>query len=91
MLRHLGSDPGYYWTNGRRTAWNAGLGFLLALLLGVVIGAVMAHSRFVERAVQPLAVLVQVTPIIAYAPTIVTRLGFGLEFRCEGGHRNGRG
>ena len=27
VLRHLGSDPGYYWTNGRRTAWNASLGF----------------------------------------------------------------
>ena len=79
VLRHLGSDPGYYWTNGRRTAWNAGLGFLLALFVGVVGGAVMAHSRFVERALQPLAVLLQVTPIIAYAPAIVIWLGFGLE------------
>ena len=77
VLRHLASDPGYYWTNGRRTAWNASLGFLLALLVGVVGGAIMAHSRFIEKAVQPLAVLVQVTPIIAYAPAIVTWLGFG--------------
>lgn len=79
VLRHLGSDPGYYWTNGRRTAWNASLGFLFAMLVGVVGGAVMAHSRFIEKAVQPLAVLVQVTPIIAYAPKIVTWLGFGLK------------
>ena len=78
VLRHLRSDPGYYWKNGRRTAWDAGLGFLLALLVGVVIGAVMAHSHFAERAVQPLAVLVQVTPIIAYAPAIVIWLRFGL-------------
>ena len=79
ILRHLASDPGYYWTNGRRTAWEATLGFLLALVAGVGGGSVMAHSRFVDRAMQPLAVLVQVTPIIAYAPAIVIWLGFGLE------------
>ena len=79
ILRHLASDPGYYWTNGRRTAWEATLGFLLALVAGLGGGSVMAHSRFVDRAMQPLAVLVQVTPIIAYAPAIVIWLGFGLE------------
>ena len=79
ILRHLASDPGFYWTNGRRTAWEASLGFLLALVIGVLIGAVMAHSRFVDRALQPLAVLVQVTPIIAYAPAIVIWVHFGLK------------
>ena len=79
ILRHLASDPGFYWTNGRRTAWEASLGFLLALVIGVLIGAAMAHSRFVDRALQPLAVLVQVTPIIAYAPAIVIWVGFGLK------------
>ena len=39
----------------------------------------MAHSRFIERAVTPLAVLIQVTPIIAYAPAVVIWLGFGLK------------
>jgi NitT/TauT family transport system permease protein len=79
ILRHLASDPGYYWTNGRRTAWEAFLGFLLAFGVGVGGGALMAQSRFVDRAMQPLAVLVQVTPIIAYAPAIVIWLGFGLK------------
>ncbi len=45
-----------------------------------MIGAtLMAHSRFIERAVLPLAVLIQVTPIIAYAPAIVIWVGFGLK------------
>lgn len=79
VLRHLASDPGYYWTNGRRTAWEALLGFLLASVIGVGGGALMAHSRFIDRALQPLAVLIQVTPIIAYAPAIVLWLGFGLK------------
>jgi NitT/TauT family transport system permease protein len=79
ILRHLWSDPGFYFTNGRRTAWEALLGFSLALVIGVCLGAVMAHSRFVERALQPLAVLIQVTPIIAYAPAIVIWVHFGLK------------
>ena len=40
---------------------------------------VMAHSRFIEQASLPLVVLIQVTPIIAYAPAIVIWLGFGLK------------
>lgn len=79
ILRHLASDPGFYWTNGRRTAWEAFLGFSLALVIGVCVGAVMAHSRFVDRALQPLAVLIQVTPVIAYAPAIVIWVHFGLK------------
>ena len=39
----------------------------------------MAHSPFIERASLPLAVLIQVTPIIAYAPAIVIWFGFGLK------------
>ena len=79
IVRHLVSDAGFYWTNGRRTAWEAFLGFGLALVIGVAGGALMAHSRFVDRALQPLAVLIQVTPIIAYAPAIVIWTGFGLK------------
>ena len=79
VVVHLWSDPGYYWTNARRTGWDAGLGYSFALFVGVAGGAMVAHSRFLERAVQPLAVLIQVTPIILYAPAIVAWLGFGLK------------
>ena len=79
VVRHVASDPGYYWGNGRRTAWDAGLGFALALAVGIIGGAVAAHSRFAERALQPLAVLIQVTPVFAYAQLVVIWLGFGTE------------
>jgi NitT/TauT family transport system permease protein len=59
----------------RRNAWVTGrealLGFTIALVVAVVVATPMALSRFFERAVQPVAVLIQVTPIIAYAPAIV--------------------
>ena len=79
ILRHLASDPSFYITNARVTLWEAFLGFWLGLIGALVVATVMAHSRFVEQAVTPLAVLVQVTPLIAYAPALVIWLGFGLK------------
>jgi NitT/TauT family transport system permease protein len=79
ILRHIASDPSFYITNARVTLWEAFLGFLLGLAFALVIATVMAHSRFIEQAVTPLAVLVQVTPLIAYAPALVIWLGFGLK------------
>ena len=79
ILRHIASDPEFYITNARVTLWEAFLGFWLGLFGALAVATVMAHSRFVEQAVTPLAVLVQVTPLIAYAPALVIWLGFGLK------------
>lgn len=78
ILSSINGDRSFYVRNARTTLWEAFLGFTIALLLALVVATVMAHSRFIERAVLPLAVLVQVTPIIAYAPAIVIWQGFGL-------------
>jgi len=78
ILRHVVENPGFYVRNARTTLWEASLGFGLALAVALGCATVMAHSRFVERAVLPLAVVIQVTPVIAYAPAVVIWLGFGL-------------
>jgi len=79
VLRNIAEDPGFYVRHGRTTVWEAFLGFMLALVVALAAATVMAHSRAVEQAVLPLAVLIQVTPIIAYAPAVVIWLGFGLK------------
>jgi NitT/TauT family transport system permease protein len=79
VFRHLASDPGFYVRNARVTLWEAGLGFGLGLVLALIAATVMAHVRVVEQAALPLVVLIQVTPIIAYAPAAVIWLGFGLK------------
>ncbi|TDT17357.1 NitT/TauT family transport system permease protein [Ilumatobacter fluminis] len=79
IFRHLAGDPGFYVDNAKTTMWEAFLGFAIAMVLALVAATVMAHSRFAERAGLPLAVLIQVTPIIAYAPAVVVWLGFGLK------------
>jgi NitT/TauT family transport system permease protein len=79
IVRHLWSDPSFYFENARSTLWEATLGFVLGLATALVGATIMAHNRFIENAVLPLAVLIQVTPIIAYAPAAVIWLGFGLK------------
>jgi len=61
------------------TMWEAFLGFMIAFVVAIFVATIMAHSRFMERAILPLAVLIQVTPIIAYTPAIVIWQGFGLK------------
>lgn len=79
ILDHLASDPSFYVRNARSTLWAAFLGFAIAFGAALALATVMAHSTFVDRALQPVAVLIQVTPILAYAPAIVIWVGFGLE------------
>jgi NitT/TauT family transport system permease protein len=79
VIRHIASDPGFYVRNARTTLWEALCGFVVALVVSLLPATLMAASRFVERAVLPLVVLLQVTPIIAYAPAVVIWRGFGFQ------------
>jgi NitT/TauT family transport system permease protein len=79
ILGHIASDPAYYARNAATTMWEAFLGLLIGFAAGVLLAAVMARSRFTEHAITPVVVLIQVTPLIAYAPALVLWLGFGLK------------
>ncbi|MGH2474771.1 MAG: ABC transporter permease [Candidatus Limnocylindrales bacterium] len=56
----------------------AGIGFLLGALLGLVLATVFVHSRLMERAFVPYVIASQTIPIIALAPLIVFALGQGV-------------
>jgi NitT/TauT family transport system permease protein len=79
VIRHIAGDPGFYVRNARTTLWEALCGFVVALVVSLLPATLMAASRFVERAILPLVVLLQVTPIIAYAPAVVIWRGFGFQ------------
>ena len=79
ILQHINSAKSFYWSNARTTLWEAFLGFAIAFGAALLIASIIAQLRFLERAVMPLVVLVQVTPLIAYAPAIVIWLGFGIK------------
>lgn len=59
------------------TAGEAVAGLLAALVLGVVLGLLVAELRAAAIVLEPLLVLSQTVPVIALAPLLVTWLGFG--------------
>ncbi len=54
------------------------LGFALALVVGVTLGAAIAASTPLERAVYPLVIASQTIPVIALAPLFLIWFGYGL-------------
>jgi NitT/TauT family transport system permease protein len=63
------------------TAQVAIAGLLIAFLIGATIAIVMSQAKWVERALYPYAVIVQVTPILAIVPLIA--LWFGYDFTAR--------
>jgi len=51
-------------------------GYLLAIVLGISLAAVMSQSRLLERSIYPYAVLLQTVPVVAIAPLIVLWFGY---------------
>ncbi|NDZ95072.1 ABC transporter permease [Streptomyces sp. SID6673] len=57
------------------------VGFLFAALIGVSIGVVMSRGSFLERAIYPWAVVLQVIPVLAIVPLIGLWFGYGMVAR----------
>jgi NitT/TauT family transport system permease protein len=77
ILAELGDNPRYYLEAAAVTARHAAAGLVISLVVAVLIGAVLASSRFVEQAAQPVLVGVLVAPWVAYFTSIVVWLGRG--------------
>ena len=67
LWQHLGSLAGSWWFTLKITLGALGL----ACLGGVLVAALFALYRPLERALLPVAVILQVTPIVAVAPLIL--------------------
>ncbi len=59
------------------TAGEIIVGFVLAIVIGVLLAAAIVFVRFVERAIYPWLVVVQVIPKVALGPLLIIWLGFG--------------
>jgi NitT/TauT family transport system permease protein len=59
----------------------ASLGLLIATAVGVALGAVMSQARWLEGAIYPYAVLLQVVPILAIVPLIGLWVGYSTSAR----------
>jgi NitT/TauT family transport system permease protein len=53
--------------------------FILAVLIGFLLGVLVGETAFGERAVMPYLVAFDVMPKVAFAPLFIACLGFGIE------------
>ena len=77
IFDELTSRPGFYARNAGTTLKEALIGAAFGMGIAFLLAMVMSYVRIVERAVLPLAVILNVTPIIAVAPALVVAFGFG--------------
>ena len=77
VLGRLLGDLPFFAGEGAVTVSEALAGFALGSAVALIGATLMAHSRFLERSLLPLAILVKVMPIVAIAPLFVIWFGFG--------------
>ncbi len=70
------SRPGFYFENLWITLWTALTGFGIGVAAALVIAVFVVHFSFLSAAVMPVALLLNVTPIVAIAPALVVAFGF---------------
>jgi NitT/TauT family transport system permease protein len=73
-----GVRSGLYLSNFWVTLSEALLGFIIAGIVGIMLGAVIAQFRVVEQTFYPYLVAMQTLPKIAIAPLIIVWFGFGM-------------
>jgi ABC-type nitrate/sulfonate/bicarbonate transport system permease component len=78
IAQRLAEDPAFFARQGSVTLFGALAGFALGSAVAILLAVAMAHSRFLERSLFPLAIMVKVTPIVAIAPLLAVWFGFGL-------------
>jgi NitT/TauT family transport system permease protein len=61
------------------TVMAAGLGLIMSVALGLVLGAAIAGSRFVDRILTPWLVVAHAIPKVVIAPLFLVWFGFGLQ------------
>jgi NitT/TauT family transport system permease protein len=77
IVQELIQDAPYYARNGVVTFYEAIAGFILGAIVAMVIAAILARSRFMERTVFPLVVLIKATPMVVIAPLLIIWMGYG--------------
>jgi NitT/TauT family transport system permease protein len=74
----LYDGPMLFVEEGLKTLQGAMYGFVLGTVIAIALATIMSQSRFLERSIFPLAILIKVTPIVAIAPLLTIWFGFGL-------------
>jgi NitT/TauT family transport system permease protein len=77
VLENLKDRPRFYVDDALTTLREALIGAAIGMGAAFVLAVLMCYVKLVERAILPLAVILNVTPVIAIAPGLVVAFGFG--------------
>jgi len=73
----LVSDLGYYLSNAMVTLMEAVVGLVIGFVAAFLIAVLISEVPLARRAIMPIAVVLNVTPLVAIAPALVVAFGFG--------------
>lgn len=79
VLVELFDNLGWYLQHAAWTLFQTLLGFLFAVILGLMMAVGIAYSRIIEKILYTLLVAINAVPKIAVAPLFVIWLGTGIE------------
>jgi NitT/TauT family transport system permease protein len=74
----LHANAGYYVHNALTTLSEAAAGLGLGFAAAFILAVLTSELPLVRRAVMPVAVVLNVTPLVAIAPALVVAFGFGM-------------
>ena len=77
VIKHLVQEIGFFALHGAITLFHATTGFSLGTIVAISAATIMIHSKFLERTIFPIAILIKVTPIVAIVPLLIIWFGFG--------------
>ncbi|WP_213816154.1 ABC transporter permease [Glaciihabitans sp. dw_435] len=73
----LAHNPSYYVSNAWSTLQVALIGLAIGFVAAYLIAILVSELPLAKRAIMPLAVVLNVTPLVAIAPALVIAFGFG--------------
>ncbi|PPF78253.1 ABC transporter permease [Subtercola sp. Z020] len=71
------TQPSFYLENAGVTLSEALVGLVIGFVAAVLVAVLVTESGILRRAIMPLAVVLNVTPVVAIAPALVVAFGFG--------------
>ncbi|HUY06662.1 MAG TPA: ABC transporter permease [Acidimicrobiales bacterium] len=78
IWRALVDEPGRFVSNSLWTIDEMAVGLVTSALVAFWLAVFMTHVRVVERALMPLAVVLNVTPVVSFAPGLLLLFGFSM-------------
>jgi len=74
----LVDNPREFLDAAGNTLQESAVGLAASFAVAFSLAVVMSHIRVIERAVMPVAVIINVTPVVSLAPGLAVALGFGM-------------